>query len=288
MRKRLACIIFLLVNVLAVICAINQDGHYKDSFEISAYKIGADENNSEYFALYVVDSMYDSFLGLDSAESNNQIVINDKVHYLFDDLQNDPQPRTATFNADTMIFHVIAMGNRTGNYSLNLSFGPLKNEYGDVIDTAYTMGNARVNFENSESSISDNTGTYYYAGDSSSWPAWGQFTTAKWNFLQRTLTPMEDFTDVISDTANGNNLELEWMVYSSTMIEEKPDSKWVWEGLLLKEVDGYSYSLKQSDPILSPLWISRAAVAMSIDKTEYDSSPEGKYKSEVIVTFTQK
>ena len=133
MRKRLACIIFLLVNVLAVIYAINQDGHYKDSFEISAYKIGADENNSEYFALYVVDSMYDSFLGLDSAESNNQIVINDKVHYLFDDLQNDPQPRTATFNADTMIFHVIAMGNRTGEYSITLSFGPLKNEYGDVM-----------------------------------------------------------------------------------------------------------------------------------------------------------
>ena len=287
MRKRLACIIFLLVNVLAVICAINQDGHYKDSFELSAYNIGAGDNTNEYFALYVVDSIYDSFLN--PADSiGNQIVIDNKVNYLFDDLQNDPQPRTATFNADTMIFHIIAMGNRTGEYSITLSFGPLKNEYGDVIDTAYTMGNARVNFENSESSISDNTGTYYYAGDSSSWPAWGQFTTAKWNFLQRTLTPMEDFTDVILDTANGNNLELEWMVYSSTMIEEKPDSKRVWEDGSLKEVDGYSYSLKQSDPSLSPLWISRAAVAMSIDKTEYDSSPEGKYKSEVIVTFTQK
>lgn len=287
MRKRLACIIFLLVNVLAVICAINQDGHYKDSFEISAYKIGVGENTAEHFALYVVDSMYDSFLGLDSIESNNQIVINDKVHYLFDDLQNNPQPRTATFNADTMIFHVIAMGNRTGNYSLNLSFGSLQNAQGDVIDTAYTMGNARVNFENSESSISDNTGTYY-AGDSSSWPAWGQFTKEKWNFSQRTLTPTEDFTDVISDTVGGNVLELKWMVYSSTMIEENPDYEWVWNGRYHERVDGYSYSLKQSDPSLSPLWISRAAVAMSIDKTEYDSSPEGKYKSEVIVTFTQK
>ena len=285
MRKRLACIIFLLVNVLAVICAINQDGHYKDSFEISAYKIGVGDNTAEHFALYVVDSMYDSFLGLDSIESNNQIVINDKVHYLFDDLQNNPQPRTATFNADTMIFHVIAMGNRTGNYSLNLSFGSLQNAQGDVIDTAYTMGNARVNFENSESSISDNTGTYY-AGDSSSWPAWGQFTKEKWNFSQRTLTPIEDFTEKISDTANGNNLELEWMVYSSTMIDEKPDSYWDWGSF--ERVYGYIYSLKQSDPKLSPLWISRAAVAMAIDKTDYDLSPEGRYTSEVTVTFTQK
>ena len=79
MRKRLACIIFLLVNVLAVIYAINQDGHYKDSFEISAYKIGADENASEYFALHVVDSIYDSFLNpADSIE--NQIVIDNKIN----------------------------------------------------------------------------------------------------------------------------------------------------------------------------------------------------------------
>ena len=282
MRKRLACIIFLLVNVLAVICAINQDGHYKDSFEISAYKIGADENASEYFALHVVDSIYDSFLN--PSDSIGEIIIDNKINYLFDDLQNDPQPRTATFNADTMIFHVIAMGNRTGNYSLSLSFGSLQNAQGNVIDTAYTMGNARVNFENSESSISDNTGTYY-AGDSSSWPAWGQFTKEKWNFSQRTLTPIEDFTEKISDTANGNNLELEWMVYSSTMIDEKPDS--YWDGGSSESVYGYIYSLKQSDPKLSPLWISRAAVAMAIDKDSYDLSPEDEYRTSVTVTFTQ-
>lgn len=279
MRKRLACIIFLLVNVLAVICAINQDGHYRDSFEISAYKIGAGDNTNEYFALYVVDSIYDSFLN--PSDSIGEIIIDNKINYLFDDLQSTPQPRTATFNADTMIFHVIAMGNRTGNYSLNLSFGSLQNAQGDVIDTAYTMGNARVNFENSESSISDNTGTYY-AGDSSSWPAWGQFTKEKWNFSQRTLTPTEDFTDVISDTEGGNVLELKWMVYSSTMIKEESEGRW--EGS--NYVNGYSYSLNKSYS-KSPLWISRAAVAMSIDKDSYDLSPEEEYRTSVTVTFTQ-
>ena len=277
MRKRLACIIFLLVNVLAVICAINQDGHYKDSFEISAYKIGVGDNTAEHFALYVVDSMYDSFLGLDSIESNNQIVINDKVHYLFDDLQNDPQPRTATFNADTMIFHVIAMGNRTGNYSINLSFGPLQNEQGDVIDTAYTMGNVRVNFENSEPSITQNGETYYVSHiiDETGWIQWG--LSDKSTLINTDpVYPINDFTSVISDVASNDiDLELDWAIASKHAIKE--------EGRYSNTQ--YKYSLSN---IESPLWIARAAIAMSIDKTDYDSSPEGIYKSAVIVTFTQK
>lgn len=284
MRKRLACIIFLLVNVLAVICAINQDGHYKDSFEISAYKIGADENASEYFALHVVDSIYDSFLNpADSIE--NQIVIDNKVNYLFDDLQHDPQPRTATFNADTMIFHVIAMGNRTGEYSITLSFGPLQNDQGDVIATAYTLGNARVNFENSESSINEN-GITYCAGDSSSLPVLGQGTTVKWNFSQRMLTPTRDFTEVISHDTFGNNLNLEWIVYPSNMVKE--ESYWGWDTQTQQNTTLYSYSLNQLQSKPSPFWISRAAVAMSIDKTDYESRPEGRYTSKATVTFTQK
>lgn len=281
MRKRLACIIFLLVTSLQLGIASNTD-----SFEISAYKIGVGGNTNEYFALYVVDSMYDSFLGLDSAESNNQIVINDKVHYLFDDLQNDPQPRTATFNADTMIFHVIAMGNRTGNYSINLSFGPLQNEQGDVIDTAYTMGNARVNFENSESSIYKN-GITYCAGDSSSLPVLNQDIKARWGgFVQKTLTPIENFTGVISEI-NGNELKLDWTVYSLDMINEDINPRLEWEGLNPQWVDYYRYSFELKE-IQSPLWISRSAIAMSIDKTDYDLRPEGAYTSEVTVTFTQK
>lgn len=278
MRKRLACIIFLLVNVLAVICAINQDGHYKDSFEISAYKIGADENASEYFALHVVDSIYDSFLNpADSIE--NQIVIDNKINYLFDDLQNDPQPRTTTFNADTMIFHVIAMGNRLGNYSLTISFSPLKAERtNDIINTAYTMGNARVNFENSEPSITEgnterNT-TYIYANNSTVLPeTWGR-VKEKWSYIYNPITPSRNFTGRIAD--NGV-LQLDWKILS--VLEEYDDAFW--------RVNPYKYSIYDSSSIQSPLWIARAAVAMSIDKDSYDLSPEDEYRTSVTVTFTQ-
>lgn len=275
MRKRLACIIFLLVNVLAVICAINQDGHYKDSFEISAYKIGAGDNTNEYFALYVVDSIYDSFLN--PADSiGNQIVIDNKVNYLFDDLQNGPQPRTTTFNADTMIFHVIAMGNRTGNYSLDLSFEPFKAKGSDdVILTAYTMGNVRINFENSEPTITENGIKFSVSETINDSNRYWQHQD-KENFIKEgPILPKKNFTGVLSNV-NGN-LNLEWAIASINSIEE---SRWQVEW----DNNGYEYSLIN---IASPLWIARAAVAMSIDKNSYDLSPEDEYRTSVTVTFTQ-
>ena len=276
MRKRLACIIFLLVTSLQLGIASNTD-----SFEISAYKIGVGGNTNEYFALYVVDSMYDSFLGLDSAESNNQIVINDKVHYLFDDLQNDPQPRTATFNADTMIFHVIAMGNRTGNYTLSIDFGPLKNEEnGEVIRTAYTMGNARINFENSDSQITENGYTYYVSAPINRTDPGLSQDADSWFFSLMNIGPIEpsqNFTKVIPDDASP--VVLKWAI----AVPKKEFFNEEYESFLGIHYD-YTYTLKNE---ISPPWIVRAAVAMSIDKKDYDSSPEGTYKSIVTVTFTQ-
>lgn len=269
MRKRLACIIFLLVISLQLVIAAKTD-----SFEISAYKIGADDSDAEFFKLYIVDSMYDSFLGFDSTEIKNEIIINDKVNHLFDDLQTNPEPRTTTFNADTMIFHVIALGNRAGNYSLNLSFSPLVNEDSVVIDSAYTMGNARVNFENSEPSITEGADTYIYENNLTSLPVFGwPGTEEKWNYSYAPISPTKNFSEKISD--GKGTLLLDWRI---SKITEASGSLWY----------DYTYYRDVNTSTKTPLWIARAAVAMSIDKKDYDSSPEGRYTSEVTVTFTQK
>lgn len=270
MRKKFAYGIFLLVISIQMLMAINQEGHYKDEFEISAYKIGENNSEQEFFRLYVVDSIYDSFMD-HSSTIDNEIILDNKVNYLFDDLKNDPPPRTTTFNADTMIFHVIAMGNRTGNYSLSLSFSQLKkkNDSNDVINTAYTMGNARINFENSENSITYGNDTYYVSSPIVFENGYGS-KQDKRNFIKDgPISPSVNFTGVIGDSS-GSNLKLDWAIASESSINETDDG---W----------YKYSLEN---ISSPMWIARTAVAMSIDKEDFDSSPEGPYTAEVTVTFT--
>ena len=277
MRKKFAYGIFLLVISIQMLMAINQEGnyegHYKDEFEISAYKIGENNSEQEFFRLYVVDSIYDSFM--DPSSTANKIILDNKVNYLFDDLKNNPQPRTTTFNADTMIFHVIAMGNRTGNYSLSLSFSQLKKENpNDVINTAYTMGNARINFENSENSITYGNDTYYVSSPIVFENEYGS-KQDKRNFIKDgPISPSVNFTGVIGDSS-GSNLKLDWAIASESSIEETERDYWFW-----KE---YKYSLRN---IASPMWIARTAVAMSIDKEDFDLSPEGKYTAEVTVRFT--
>ena len=78
-----------------------------------------------------------------------------------------------------------------------------------------------------------------------------------------------NFTGVIGDSS-GSNLKLDWAIASESSINETDDG---W----------YKYSLEN---ISSPMWIARTAVAMSIDKEDFDSSPEGPYTAEVTVTFT--
>lgn len=272
--RRTFTIIFFLILSTSCLLAINTSGHYFDSFNISAYKIGVTENESDYFKLYVVDSIYDSFVEPTGSEA--QIDISNKVNNYLDDLRNNPQPRTTTFNADTMVFHVIAMGNRTGNYTLSISFGPLENENGDVIRTAYTMGNSRVNFENSEPQITEGNYTYYVSNkikeEHTYWPNSQYFD----GLIQKDpIVPTNNFTGVIISDSNYSSLNLKWAI---AVPDEYFFDKGNWN------VSGYSYTLLKKE---SPLWIARSAVAMSIDQEDYESCPNGEYKAAVTVTFQQ-
>ena len=277
MRKTFTIIFFLILST-SCLFAINTRGHYSDSFNISAYKIGDAEPTNPYFQLYVVDSIYDSFLPAGDG-SISQIDISNKVNNYLEDLGSTSQPRTTTFDADTMVFHVIAMGNQTGNYTLSISFKPLKNENGEVIKTAYTMGNVRVNFENSESSITQDGETYYVSQpiEQSDWMDEDDDKSVLIN--TNPISPILNFTKVISETSSGDNLKLDWAIASKNSLYQS-DWKWGWWGK--RE---YKYSLSNT---ISPPWIARSAVAMSIDKTDYDEKPNGAYTAEVTVTFQQK
>lgn len=276
--RRTFTIIFFLILSTSCLLAINTRGHYFDSFNISAYKIGVTENESDYFKLYVVDSIYDSFVEPTGSEA--QIDISNKVNNYLDDLRNNPQPRTTTFNADTMVFHVIAMGNRTGNYTLSISFGRLENENGDVIRTAYTMGNARINFENSASKITWNGYTYYVSAPIKKTEPGRQQNSDSWfSSLMNTnpVEPSQKFTNVISNAAGSVGLEWAIAVPNKEFFHEDYDS-------FLGIHYDYTYTLENE---ISPLWIARSAVAMSIDQKDYESCPNGEYKAAVTVTFQQ-
>lgn len=273
MRKRLACIIFLLVNVLAVICAINQDGHYKDEFLITAFKVNDNIGEEASFNLYVVDSVHGNFIGFDaenSSSGNAEVEVNSKIDSLFGDVNS-----TQSLNADTIIFQIIAFGNRTGNYSLDLSFSPMKNVNNDIINTSYTIGNVRGNFSNSATSITENGSTYYIT-KGNPFPR---------TFDDRTQVSFKESLDQQITTGNVNSqkeIGFDWTVYTQNALNvEEVFAGWD-VGQWFAE---YKYSLK--DPINSPRWIIRSAVSMAIDKTDYETSPQGDYKATVTITFSQ-
>lgn len=275
MRKSFTIICFLILSI-SCLFAINS-GHYSDSFNISAYKIGGDiQSTVPHFELYVVDSIYDSFVPPAAEEGGStQIDISDKVNNYLEDLKN-PQARTTTFNADTMVFHVIAMGNQTGNYSLSISFGPLKNK-NNVIKTAYTMGNSRINFENSESSITQDNQMYYVSQPIPT--SWVEESEVKNVINTSPIIPAKNFTGIIENSEG--NVEMDWAIVTESVIRQEDSywdaswGEWKWK---------YKYSLSNT---ASPPWIARSAVAMSIDKTDYDTMPDGEYTAIVTVKFQQ-
>lgn len=272
MRKRLACIIFLLVNVLAVICAINQKGHYKDEFLITAFKVNDNIGEEASFNLYVVDSVHGNFIGFDaenSSSGNAEVEVNSKIDSLFGDVNS-----TQSLNADTIIFQIIAFGNRTGNYSLDLSFSPMKNVNNDIINTSYTIGNVRGNFSNSATSITEDGATYYIT---------------KGNPFPRTFDDhtQVSFNESLAQQIKTGNVDsqkevgFDWTVYTQDSLHENAINV----GIIFPRYD-YEYSLK--DPMNSPRWIIRSAVAMAIDKTDYETSSQGDYRATVTITFSQK
>ena len=264
-----ALILFLLLMQILIFSAWAASS---DAFRISAYKIGDVKDETDpYFALYVVDSVYDSFIG----HSGGDLDVTSKVNALFGDTQYE---RTTTFNADTMVFHVIAMGNHTGSYSLELSFAPLMDEEGNFITASYTMGNARGNFSNSDYSIIDD-------GEEFGITAGNTYTDLRnepAGLLTYPLDPTVSFTKEIGESG-GNALKLDWIVYTSDMINSIRNDNgtpvWIFD-------DYYTYEFNGSIET-SPLWITRTAIAMTIDQEDFENKPAGEYKAAVTVRFVQ-
>ena len=142
MRRRMLTSILLFALIVSSLIAAS-----KDSFTISAYKI-PDEVGTERIYLFVFDSIYDSF----AWGGNDDIDITDKLNSLFGDVD---RPREITFNSDTMVFHVGAIGQGSGNFQMDIGFDPLSRVADETssakvtIPAAYTLGNVRGNFENS-------------------------------------------------------------------------------------------------------------------------------------------
>ena len=282
MRRRMLTSILLFALIVSSLIAAKQD-----TFEISAYKIGESSTSSPEFALYVVDSVYGSFLEPSAPSGSNipEIDVTDKVKNLFG---STDRKREATFNRDTMAFHVVAMGNQTGHYEIDISFGKLTKVGGsEIIDTSYTMSNARGNFSNSLNSITENGNSYGITSADSFIRPYDQipYEERVSEFTPLSIKPASDFTGSISESENGQQLQLGWYVYNQNEVSDcgysfwnPNETMWQWQP---------DWVLNQGQRQITPMWIVRTAVAMTIDEASYENSSVGEYSATVVVTFKQ-
>ena len=202
MRRRMLTSILLFALIVSSLIAAS-----KDSFTISAYKI-PDEVGTERIYLFVFDSIYDSF----AWGGDDDIDIADKLNSLFGDVD---RPREITFNSDTMVFHVGAIGQGSGNFQMDIYFDPLsrvadETSSADVtIPAAYTLGNVRGNFENSSD------------------------TSANGNKL--TLGEMKSFTGAVSSGSVGT-LSQKWNVAGSSSTD-----RWILRAAVAMTIDKDSF-----------------------------------------------
>ena len=204
MRRRMLTSILLFALIVSSLIAAS-----KDSFTISAYKI-PDEVGTERIYLFVFDSIYDSF----AWGGNDDIDIADKLNSLFGDVD---RPREITFNSDTMVFHVGAIGQGSGNFQMDIDFDPLSRVADETsseevtIPAAYTLGNVRGNFENSSD------------------------TSANGNKL--TLGEMKSFTGAVSSESESvGTLSQKWNVAGSNITD-----RWILRAAVAMTIDKDSF-----------------------------------------------
>ena len=202
MRRRMLTSILLFALIVSSLIAAS-----KDSFTISAYKI-PDAVGTERIYLFVFDSIYDSF----AWGGNDDIDIADKLNSLFGDVD---RPREITFNSDTMVFHVGAIGQGSGNFQMDIYFDPLSRVADETssaevtIPAAYTLGNVRGNFENSSD------------------------TSANGNKLM--LGEMKPFTRAVSSGSKGT-LSQKWNVAGSNSTD-----RWILRAAVAMTIDKDSF-----------------------------------------------